>query len=311
MLTRRKLALLATAALITGLIAGPTIAFGGGSSDPTKTEPEPAADVAKTDADVAEPNSDADVDEPGAEHPDSGSDVHEICTGDGIGVFDGGHEGFHDFGPFEGSELSPEDRQKLEQLADEFRSQLDKFGIDGFGLDGFGSAEEFERFGPGEFMQGMEPDVDAIAEKLSDLGLTVEKTTANDGTTCLTIDGDPEEIEAALEGAFDAHFGDMHDFGGPGEFFDGFPGELPAEAVDTINAEMEALAAHFDEQGIEYEIVENGDLRVVEWDETDDNANAAAEEFFRDRVSEFPFFFEHEGCNEGGHDDETAEGDEA
>ena len=99
MLTRRKLALLATAALITGLIAGPTIAFGGGSSDPTKTEPEPAADVAKTDADVAEPNSDADVDEPGAEHPDSGSDVHEICTGDGIGVFDGGHEGFHDFGP--------------------------------------------------------------------------------------------------------------------------------------------------------------------------------------------------------------------
>ena len=165
MLTRRKLALLATAALITGLIAGPTIAFGGGSSDPTKTEPEPepAADVAKTDADVAEPNSDA----------------------------------------------------------DEFRSQLDKFEIDGFGLDGFGSAEEFERFGPGEFMQGMEPDVDAIAEKLSDLGLTVEKTTANDGTTCLTIDGDPEEIEAALEGAFDAHFGDMHDFGGPGEFFDG------------------------------------------------------------------------------------------
>ena len=310
MLTRRKLALLATVALITGLIAGPTIAFGGGSSDDGSTAaPEPATETNEPADGAIEPEAqdhegaEDEGEEPGSEGTESESDVHEICVGDGIGFFDGDEEGFPHFDEFDGPELSPEQLDKLEQLADEFRAELDKFGLEGlheFGFGefpGFDGFEEFEEFGPGDFMHGMEPDLDAIAEALTDLGLTVEKTTADDGTTCLTIDGDPEEIEAALEGAFEEHFGEFGEHEFPGEFFDGFPGALPEKAVDAINAEMEALAAHFDEQGIEYEIVEEGELRLVEWDETDDEANAAAEEFLRERVSELPFFGEHEfGC---------------
>ena len=87
-----------------------------------------------------------------------------------------------------------------------------------------------------------------------------------------------------------------------------FPHELPADLVKRVNAEMEALAAHLDEKGIDYEIVEEGDLRLVEWDTDDPAANAAAEQFLKDNVFDLPFLFEDERfCEDGDGDDEAAE----
>ena len=287
MLTRRKLALLAVVAVITGLIAGPAIAGGGDSPEPAAPAvPEaPAAELAgpesvesETDEPTHEEGDDPDANGPGEPtHDELGSDhnLNEICTSDWMG-FPGDHpEGFDELGPFDESEISPE---KLEELH--------------AGLEG--ELEKFDELPPAEFKAMLEGDLDALAELLTEKGLTVEKTTAEDGSSCLSIDGDPEAIDAVIDEALDDMFGEFDELELAGEHFD----ELPPEAIDEINAEMQELAAHFDANGIEYEIVEEGDLRLVEWDETNEEANAAAEEFFGDRADEFPFF-EHElECDE-------------
>ena len=281
MFSRRKLALLATAALITGLIAGPAIA-GGGDSSPD-TAPAPAEPAPSPESGPSAPET---PESEGADH-----DVNEICVGGDLELLGGDHPVL-EFEPFEGFDLSPEDRDRLEKLESEFRAEIEK--IEGLAADAF---------------DVVEPDLDELEKALRDRDITVERTTTEDGMSCLQVNGDHEAFEAAMEEAFGDHFGELDGFG-LDVFPDDFPGELPADLVEKVNAEMEALAEHFDELGIDYEIVEEGDLRLVEWDESDPAANAAAEEFLKDKIFDMPFFFDDEHfCEDEDGDSET--GDDA
>ena len=199
MFSRRNLALLATAALITGLIVGPAIAGGGdGSPEPAPVEPSPAS----TKPDPSEPER-SELETPESE--DSQHDVNQICVGGDIASVRRRDYPELELEPFEGFDLSPEDRERLERLDSELRAALEKI----------------EGLAPAAF-EMIEPDLDQIEKALTDAGLSVERTTTADGATCLSVDGDHEAFEAAI----DEVFGELD-----GLDLDVFPHDLPARAA--------------------------------------------------------------------------------
>ena len=72
------------------------------------------------------------------------------------------------------------------------------------------------------------------------------------------------------------------------ECFGFFGEELDAELIDEINAEGAALAEAFDAAGIAYEMVTDDEgVTFPEWDESDEAANAVADELFDELDAEF------------------------
>lgn len=147
--------------------------------------------------------------------------------------------------------------------------------LDGLDTDDVSDAED---------MDAVNAETDALVAFLAERGFTVAVETDDDGfryPAFTEADEANDELWAAVDEFFIERYGDDFD-DLDGEFID----ELTDEEIAEINAEEAELAAFLDSKGISYEIVEEGGIRWVEWDEDDEAANAAISEFFAPSADE-------------------------
>lgn len=176
---------------------------------------------------------------------------------------------------------------------------------------------------PQELIDELTAEADALRAFLDDAGIAYEDVTdgpltypewdgeddaANDAVEQFFVDrhgvGPDEFVDELLE----THLGDLGEF--DDEFEDAWDEsweecddwEPSEEEIAEINAEMDGLAAAFDEAGIAYtRETDPFGIAFVEWDHEDDEANAVADAFFEELYGD---------CEDGHDDDDDREDDE-